>query len=86
MDQEGVDAVQVHTGYGFGARLWAQHQVRHRDRTSPELCKVLHIEKTWRKSGSGMLFSTKGLFFMLGLSLGRVRATLSAEGNCAEVG
>ncbi len=54
MDQEGVGAVQVHAGYGFGAQKWAQHQVRHRDRTSPELCKVLHIEKKPGKSALGM--------------------------------
>jgi hypothetical protein len=45
-----------------GAENWGQHQVRHTDRTSPGLCKVLHIEKRAEGMGFGMWFSTKGLF------------------------
>src|SRR3984885_10987493 len=54
MDREWADAIEADAQCRIGAEKWGQHQLRHRDRTSPGLCKVLHIEKSGRKPGSAM--------------------------------
>src|ERR1700733_6639484 len=51
MDRERVDAIEADAPCRIGAEKWGQHQLRHRDRTSPGLCKVLHIEKRGQKVG-----------------------------------
>jgi hypothetical protein len=86
MDREWVEAIYVHARCRIGAEKWGQHQLRHRDRTSPGLCKVLHIEKRKPKALPSMLFITRGLDFAPRLVLGWRRATVRVERNCAEVG
>src|SRR3984885_10260840 len=51
MDREWADAIEADAQCRIGAEKWGQHQLRHRDRTSPGLCKVLHIEKSGQNLG-----------------------------------
>jgi hypothetical protein len=44
-----------------------QHQMRHTDRTTPELCKVLHIEKKCRVFTGRNRLITKELVFEVGI-------------------
>src|ERR1700733_149177 len=69
-----------------GAAGWVQHQMRHTDRRRAELCKVLHTETMGRTIRYSMYFNTKGLFFLIWLRLGRVRAIVPCVVKCAEVG
>jgi hypothetical protein len=70
MDRERVQAIYVDAGCRIGADKWGQHQMRHRDRRSTELCKVLHIEKKNRINRFEKWFNPKGLFLSFGLLLG----------------